>query len=83
MKIEILKEIGVIIGVNKVFFSVEEGEIFVIMGFLGSGKLILVWFLNCLIEFMSGKIWFDGKELFSLNKKEFLEVRRKSMSMVF
>ncbi|ECU4703417.1 glycine betaine/L-proline ABC transporter ATP-binding protein [Listeria monocytogenes] len=82
-KTEILKETGATIGVNKASFSVEEGEIFVIMGLSGSGKSALVRLLNRLIEPTSGKIWLDGKELSSLNKKELLEVRRKSMSMVF
>ncbi|HFQ6254735.1 TPA: glycine betaine/L-proline ABC transporter ATP-binding protein [Listeria monocytogenes] len=82
-KTEILKETGATIGVNKASFSVEEGEIFVIMGLSGSGKSTLVRLLNRLIEPTSGKIWLDGKELSRLNKKELLEVRRKSMSMVF
>ncbi|EAG9260614.1 glycine betaine/L-proline ABC transporter ATP-binding protein [Listeria monocytogenes] len=82
-KTDILKEAGATIGVNKASFSVEEGEIFVIMGLSGSGKSTLVRLLNRLIEPTSGKIWLDGKELSSLNKKELLEVRRKSMSMVF
>ncbi|EAC3322449.1 glycine betaine/L-proline ABC transporter ATP-binding protein [Listeria monocytogenes] len=82
-KTDILKETGATIGVNKASFSVEEGEIFVIMGLSGSGKSTLVRLLNHLIEPTSGKIWLDGKELSSLNKKELLEVRRKSMSMVF
>lgn len=82
-KTDILKETGATIGVNKASFSVEEGEIFVIMGLSGSGKSTLVRLLNRLNEPTSGKIWLDGKELSSLNKKELLEVRRKSMSMVF
>ncbi|HDT8387167.1 TPA: glycine betaine/L-proline ABC transporter ATP-binding protein [Listeria monocytogenes] len=82
-KTDILKETGATIGVNKASFSVEEGEIFVIMGLSGSGKSTLVRLLNRLIEPTSGKIWLGGKELSSLNKKELLEVRRKSMSMVF
>ncbi|MBC1921053.1 quaternary amine ABC transporter ATP-binding protein [Listeria grayi] len=82
-KTEILKETGATIGVNKASFEVEEGEIFVIMGLSGSGKSTLVRLLNRLIEPTSGKIWLDGKELSSLDKKQLLEVRRKSMSMVF
>lgn len=82
-KTEILKETGATIGVNKASFEVEEGEIFVIMGLSGSGKSTLVRLLNRLIEPTSGKIWLDGKELSNLDKKQLLEVRRKSMSMVF
>ncbi|HAA2368083.1 TPA_asm: glycine betaine/L-proline ABC transporter ATP-binding protein, partial [Listeria monocytogenes] len=65
-KTDILKETGATIGVNKASFSVEEGEIFVIMGLSGSGKSTLVRLLNRLIEPTSGKIWLDGKELSSL-----------------
>ncbi|WP_163654799.1 glycine betaine/L-proline ABC transporter ATP-binding protein [Listeria sp. PSOL-1] len=82
-KTEILKDTGATIGVNQASFSVVEGEIFVIMGLSGSGKSTLVRLLNRLIEPTSGEIWLDGQELSSMNKKKLLEVRRKSMSMVF
>lgn len=59
-KIEILEKMGVIVGVYDVNFEVEEGEIFVIMGLLGSGKLILICLLNCLIELILGNIYIDG-----------------------
>lgn len=82
-KTEILKETGSTVGVNKVNFSVEEGEIFVIIGLSGSGKSTLIRLLNRLIEPTSGKIWIDNQELAGMDKKELLEVRRKKMSMVF
>lgn len=43
---EILKEIGMNVGVKKVMFEVYFGEIFVIMGLFGSGKFMLVCMLN-------------------------------------
>ncbi len=82
-KTEILKETGATVGVNKVNFSVETGEIFVIIGLSGSGKSTLIRLLNRLIEPTSGKIWIDNQELAGMDKKELLEVRRKKMSMVF
>ncbi|WP_239255627.1 quaternary amine ABC transporter ATP-binding protein [Listeria ilorinensis] len=82
-KAAILKETGATIGVNQASFSIEEGEIFVIMGLSGSGKSTLVRLLNRLIEPTSGEIWLDGEDLSKMDKKTLRTVRRKSMSMVF
>ncbi|MGX7418527.1 quaternary amine ABC transporter ATP-binding protein [Carnobacterium gallinarum] len=82
-KKEILKETGATIGVDNVSFSVEEGEIFVIMGLSGSGKSTLIRLLNRLIEPTSGDIYLDDQDLVKMDKKSLRETRRKSMSMVF
>lgn len=82
-KQEILKETGVTVGVNNVSFTIEEGEVFVIMGLSGSGKSTLVRMLNRLIDTTKGNIYIDGENLSTMNKKELREVRRKKMSMVF
>lgn len=82
-KSEILKQTGATVGVNKVSFDVEEGEIFVIMGLSGSGKSTLIRLLNQLIEPTSGAMMLDGENLATMTKKELIEVRRKKMSMVF
>ena len=82
-KKEILKETGATIGVDNVSFSVEEGEIFVIMGLSGSGKSTLIRLLNRLIEPTSGDIFLDDQDLVKMDKKTLRETRRKSMSMVF
>lgn len=82
-KQEILKETGVTVGVNNVSFTIEEGEVFVIMGLSGSGKSTLVRMLNRLIDTTLGNVYIDGENLSTMNKKELREVRRKQMSMVF
>lgn len=82
-KKEILKETGATIGVDNVSFSVEEGEIFVIMGLSGSGKSTLIRLLNRLIEPTSGDIYLDDRDLIKMDKKSLRETRRKNMSMVF
>lgn len=82
-KEEILKQTGSTVGVNRASFSVEEGEIFVIMGLSGSGKSTLVRLINRLIEPTGGNIYINGEDLAKMNKQELREVRRKKLSMVF
>ncbi|GEN89620.1 quaternary amine ABC transporter ATP-binding protein [Oceanobacillus sojae] len=82
-KEEILKKTGNTVGVNRASFSVEEGEIFVIMGLSGSGKSTLVRLVNRLIDPSEGSILIDGKELATLDKKALRQVRREKLGMVF
>lgn len=82
-KEEILKKTGNTVGVNRASFSVEEGEIFVIMGLSGSGKSTLVRLINRLIEPSEGSIIIDGKELATLDKQALRQVRRQKLGMVF
>lgn len=82
-KDEILKKTGHTVGVNRASFSVEEGEIFVIMGLSGSGKSTLVRLINRLIEPTEGNIFIDGEDLSNMDKSELREIRRKKLGMVF
>ncbi|SDJ43170.1 quaternary amine ABC transporter ATP-binding protein [Salimicrobium halophilum] len=82
-KEEILKKTGNTVGVNRATFSVEEGEIFVIMGLSGSGKSTLVRLVNRLIEPTEGSVMIDGQDLAKMDNKSLREVRRKKLSMVF
>nr|WP_106781687.1 glycine betaine/L-proline ABC transporter ATP-binding protein [Lysinibacillus timonensis] len=82
-KTDILKQTGATIGVYNANFTVNEGEIFVIMGLSGSGKSTLVRLLNRLIEPTSGNIYIDGENISKMNKQQLIKVRREKMSMVF
>lgn len=82
-KQEIFKETGVTVGVDDVSFTVEEGEIFVIMGLSGSGKSTLVRMFNRLIDPTKGNIFIDGENLSTMDQKALRQVRREKMSMVF
>lgn len=79
----ILKETGCTVGVNRASFSVEAGEIFVIMGLSGSGKSTLVRLINRLIEPTMGSILIDGEDLAKMDKASLRNVRREKLSMVF
>lgn len=82
-KQEILKKTGNTVGVNRATFSVEEGEIFVIMGLSGSGKSTLVRLINRLIEPTEGNILIDGDDLSKMDKKTLRQTRREKLGMVF
>lgn len=71
------------IGVQDASFSINEGEIFVVMGLSGSGKSTLVRMLNRLIEPTSGSITVDGQDITKMTKGDLIELRRCDMSMVF
>lgn len=71
------------VGVNNASFTVEEGEIVVVMGLSGSGKSTLVRCINRLIEPTSGTIRIDGQDITKLSKEELRQVRLNKLGMVF
>ncbi|WP_417661597.1 quaternary amine ABC transporter ATP-binding protein [Pseudomonas sp.] len=82
-KDKILAEKGSVIGVSDVSFSVEEGEIFVLMGLSGSGKSTLIRLINRLVEPSAGDVFIDGQNVAKLPKSQLIDLRRRDMSMVF
>ncbi|MCH8475358.1 MAG: glycine betaine/L-proline ABC transporter ATP-binding protein [Opitutales bacterium] len=83
-KNEIQDKTGAVIGVQNANFTINKGEIFVIMGLSGSGKSTLQRLLNRLLEPTSGTITIEGEEITKLNKKGLREARRKHFcGMVF
>ncbi|MBQ0133310.1 MAG: glycine betaine/L-proline ABC transporter ATP-binding protein ProV, partial [Comamonas sp.] len=82
-KQQILEQTGQSIGVFDANFTIEAGEIFVVMGLSGSGKSTLVRMLNRLIEPTSGRIVVDGQDINQLSDKDLRALRRKDISMVF
>lgn len=82
-KEQILKDTGHTVGVSDVSFSVNEGELFVIMGLSGSGKSTLIRCLNLLNRPTSGSIYVDGENIVKYNKRELRNFRQKKVAMVF
>jgi len=82
-KDEIFKETGLTIGVQDAEFSVNAGEIFVVMGLSGSGKSTLVRMLNRLIEPTAGTVLIDGEDVTAMDPGQLRELKRHTMSMVF
>jgi glycine betaine/proline transport system ATP-binding protein len=82
-KEHILAETGLTVGVNNVSFTVNEGEVFVVMGLSGSGKSTILRCLNRLIEPSSGSVIIDGVDITNLKTQELRQVRQKKLAMVF
>ncbi|QGM22074.1 glycine betaine/L-proline ABC transporter ATP-binding protein ProV [Spiribacter sp. 2438] len=79
----IFEKTGNTVGVRDASFSIQEGEIFVVMGLSGSGKSTIVRMLNRLIDATAGQVLIDGRDVNSLPQNELIELRRHDMSMVF
>ncbi|ELO1811494.1 glycine betaine/L-proline ABC transporter ATP-binding protein ProV [Vibrio fluvialis] len=82
-KDQIFEQTGLTVGVKDVSLSINEGEIFVIMGLSGSGKSTLVRLLNRLIEPTRGSVLLKGSDIAHISDHELREVRRQNISMVF
>ena len=82
-KDEIFKKTGQTVGVKNASLSIEEGEIFVVMGLSGSGKSTLVRLLNRLIEPTQGQVLIDGHDITEVDDKALRDIRRSKISMVF
>jgi len=80
---DIQERTGATLAVHDVSFSVDRGELFVVMGLSGSGKSTLVRLLNRLIEPSSGSVEVDGRELGALDDAALRTLRNQHMSMVF
>jgi glycine betaine/proline transport system ATP-binding protein len=82
-KASIQEKTGLTVGVNNANFTVQAGEIFVVMGLSGSGKSTIVRMLNRLIEPTAGDVIVDGQNVSRMKPDELVKFRLHNMSMVF
>ncbi len=64
-------------------FSVEKGELVVIVGPSGAGKTTLLNILGGMDTLSTGKVMLDGREVSAMNKKQLTEYRRQDVGFVF
>lgn len=82
-KDKVLEKTKCTVAVKDANFSIEQGEIFVVMGLSGSGKSSLIRCFNRLNEPTSGSILVNGKDVIKMNDEQLRQLRRTEMSMVF
>ena len=68
---------------NQVSFSVRRGEFIAIVGESGSGKSTLLNIIGALDNPTSGKVWIDGKDVFSMPEKKLTIFRRQHIGFIF
>ena len=73
---------GSVTAIKDINITINDGEIFGIIGLSGAGKSTLVRCINYLERPASGQVIIDGKELGSLKTKELLKTRQ-NIGMVF
>jgi len=73
---------GTIVALHDISLTIQDGEIFGIIGLSGAGKSTLVRCINLLERPTSGDVILDGKSLTGLPQKELLQVRQ-TIGMIF
>lgn len=73
---------GGVTALENVSLSVEDGEIFGIIGLSGAGKSTLVRCINLLERPTSGSVFLDGRDITLMSPKE-LSLERRRIGMIF
>ena len=69
--------------VNNVSFKVEKGEFVAIIGASGSGKSTLLHLLGGVDRPTSGKVYIDGKDIYTLNDDNLAIFRRRQVGLIY
>ncbi len=80
---EVQQATGITAGLIDINFSVQRGEVFVLIGLSGSGKSTLIRCLNMLHPPTSGTVHLDGEDVTTMNSKQLQNLRRTKVAMVF
>ena len=72
-----------ITALDKTNFSIEKGELVVIVGPSGAGKTTALNILGGMDTVTSGTVIIDGKDISKLKKKELTKYRREDIGFVF
>ena len=71
-----------VVAISDINLTIEDGDIFGVIGLSGAGKSTLIRCINFLERPTEGKVIFDGVDLSTLSHRELLKQRQR-MSMIF
>ncbi len=69
--------------VDNISFSIEKGEFVAIVGASGSGKSTLLHLLGGVDRPTSGKVYIDGKDIYSLDDDALAIFRRRQIGIIY
>ena len=69
--------------VDNISFSVQKGEFLAIVGASGSGKSTILHLLGGVDRPTSGKVYIDGKDIYSLNNDNLAIFRRRQIGIIY
>lgn len=69
--------------VDNVSFTVNKGEFVAIVGASGSGKSTLLHLIGGVDRPTSGKVYIDGKDIYSLNNDKLAIFRRRQIGLIY
>lgn len=69
--------------VDDISFSVEKGEFVAIIGASGSGKSTLLHLIGGVDRPTSGKVFIDGKDIYTLNDDNLAIFRRRQIGLIY
>ena len=69
--------------VDNVSFSVQKGEFVAIIGASGSGKSTLLHLIGGVDRPTSGKVFIDGKDIYTLNDDNLAIFRRRQIGLIY
>ncbi len=69
--------------VDNVSFTVSKGEFVAIVGASGSGKSTLLHLIGGVDRPTSGKVYIDGKDIYSLNNDNLAIFRRRQIGLIY
>ena len=72
-----------VVALDNVSFSVEKGEFVAIVGASGSGKSTLLHLIGGVDRPTSGKVYIDGKDIYSLNDDKLAIFRRRQVGLIY
>ena len=72
-----------VIALDNVSFNVDKGEFVAIVGASGSGKSTLLHLLGGVDRPTSGKVFIDGKDIYSFNDDELAIFRRRQVGLIY
>ena len=72
-----------VVALDNVSFTVEKGEFVAIVGASGSGKSTLLHLIGGVDRPTSGKVFIDGKDIFSFDDDKLAIFRRRQVGLIY